>query len=259
MRTRPVLFPPPARARLFALALAVALGPFIPATVQAARDRTQSCFFRGVYLLRQISPGEHWPKTVLPRGIGSDDATNALLMHPDRSFVLAAVLRDLETAAGSGKYPQAGYYAAHAAALLGRHQEAAASMQAYLGKAPFRELDHLFLVRELYAATDYPGVLEAARQWQLSDTAGDGCSEDRLVYVWGSLHAEGRHREAMDAVLSAPCASWRGRLLFARSRLALGDAQWAEAYLKSTLAAFPDKNREIQRLWNHLATADKYP
>lgn len=209
--------------------------------------------------MQHLYPGQMWPSVSVPRRIRTDDTTNALVKHRDTSFVLGAVVRDLTAAVSNGKYPEAGYYAAHALSRLGDHGSAANAMKNYLAKAPFKDEDYLFLVKELYAATDYAGVRETARAWQSLDASGDSCSEDRLMYVWGSLHATGQHREAMEAVLSDPCASWMGQLFFARSSLALEDEEGAEERLAAVLAAYPDKERDIHMLWNKLASADKFP
>ncbi|MDL2210735.1 hypothetical protein LJC26_08030 [Desulfovibrio sp. OttesenSCG-928-O18] len=246
---------------LFAAVLPLApfSASFFGPTDALAREPLATRYLRAVHVLRQMNPGDHWPELGVPRRVKNNDATNALVMHPDKSFVLGAIVRDLSAATASGKYPEAGYYAAHALAMRDNHAEAAAAMRTYLAKAPFRDADYLFLVRELYAARDYAGVRAAALQWQSLDGSDDTCSEDRLTYVWGTFHATGRHRDAMEAVLSDPCASWRGQLLFARSCLALGDEQGAEARLATVLQAFPDKNREIHLFWNRLATAARYP
>lgn len=241
------------------LLFAPLLVPFLEPGDAMAREPLAVRYLRAVHVLRQMSPGDNWPERAVPRHIRNNDATNALAMHPDKRFVLGVIVRDLSAAAASGKYPEAGYYAAQALAMQGNPAEAAAAMKTYIAKAPFRETDYLFLVKELYAARDYAGVRAAARQWQALDAADDSCSEDRLTYVWGSFHAAGRHRDAMEAVLSDPCASWRGQLLFARSSLALGDEQGAETRLASVLRAFPDKKREICLFWNRLAAAERFP
>ena len=225
----------------------------------ATREKTSIAFLRGAYVLRHLYPGEHWPPVNVPRKVRVDDTTNALIMHRDRNFVLGAVARDLTAAAKSGKHPEAGYYAAHAHAMLGEHAEAANAMARYLAKAAFRDEDYLFLVRERYESGDYKGVREAAATWQSLDGRDDSCSEDRLSYVWGSFFAEGLHREAMEAVLSDPCASWKGQLLFARSCLALGDEKGADERIKALVEATPGKERDILVLWNRLATAARYP
>lgn len=256
-----------AAAKTFAYTTARTLGllafsccVLFPAAAGAASGEKMSLrYLRGVYVLARTTPGEDWPAVTIPRQIKNHDTTNALLAHRDRTFVLESVSRDLADAAKAGKYPEAGYYAAHALSLLGRHAEAANNMKLYIAKAPFRHKNYLFLVRELYAAADYKGTLAAARQWQFLDTDINDCSEDRLTYLWGSLQAQGLHRDAMEAVLSDPCATWRGQLFFAKSSMDLGDTEGAEARLEAVLAAFPDKGEEIYRLWNRLTMAHRYP
>lgn len=246
-----------ARACLLALFCALALLATPPEA--RARDPLSVRYLRAAHLLRTLHPGDHWPPLAVPRRIKTADATSALAVHPDKNFVLATIARDLTAAEASGKYPEAGYYAAHALALREEHAGAAASMRAYLATAPFRERDYLFLVRELYAAQEYAGVREAARRWQTVAGGDNACSEDRLAYVWGSFHAVARHREAMEAVLFDPCASWRGQVLFARSSLALGDEEGAEARIASAVESFPENSRDIYLLWNRLTAAERFP
>ncbi|CAK7048885.1 MAG: hypothetical protein DELT_00950 [Desulfovibrio sp.] len=229
----------------------------------AAKEKLATRYLRAVHVMRHLYPGEEWPAVPVPRRIQTDDTTNALVKHRDTSFVLGTIVRDLTAVASGatsgGKFPEAGYYAAKALSRLGDHAQAAKTMKGYLAKAPFRDEDYCFLTRELYTAGDYAGVREAARTWQSLDASDDSCSEDRLMYVWGSFHAAGQNREAMEAVLSDPCASWKGQLFFARSSLAMGDEEGAEKRLEAVLQAFPDKKREIHMLWNTLASADRFP
>lgn len=230
-----------------------------PCSDAAAREKMSLRFQRGVHVLRHINPGEHWPDVSVPRQVRNHDTTSALLAHRDRAFVLEAVSRDLADAAKTGKYPEAGYYAAHAFSLQGKNTEAAAAMKAYLAKAPFREQDYLFLVKALYASADYKASLAAVRQWQTRGDDTETCSEERLTYAWANLQAQRRYREAMEEVLSDPCASWQGQLFFAKSSASLGDEDGAEARLETVLEAFPDKRQEIYQLWDRLATAAHYP
>lgn len=230
-----------------------------PPAASASREKLATRYLRAVHVLRHLYPGDHWPPVTVPRRIRTDDTTNALVKHGDASFVLGTVVPDLAAAAAGGKFPEAHYYAAHAFARLGDHGRAANAMKNHLAKTPFKDENYRFLVKELYAAGEYTAVRDAARAWQLLDAADDTCSEDRLMYVWGSLHASGQHREAMEAVLSDPCASWMGQLFFARSSLALDDEEGAEERLAAVLAAYPDKERDIHILWNKLASADKFP
>lgn len=246
-------------ARPLALLVLCVCIPLSAAAAATPAEKMSLRYLRGVHVLAKTAPGDHWPAVAVPRQVRTHDTTSALLAHKDRTFVLESVSRDLTDAAETDRYPEAGYYAARALSLLGRHAEAADAMKIYLAKAPFRDGDYLFLVRELYAAADYKGALAAARQWQFLDTDMDACSEDRLTYLWGSLQIGGHYRDAMEAVLSDPCATWRGQLFFAKSSLDLGDAEGAQARLEAVLAAFPDKEREIHRLWDRLTTAKQYP
>lgn len=249
---------PPARiVRFFAAACLAAL--LLP-TGTAAAEKMSLRYLRGVHVLRHMNPGTPWPAVAVPRQVRTHDTTSALLAHRDTTFVLESVSRDLAAAVKTGKYPEAGYYAAQALSLLGRHAEAAESMKIYLGKAPFREADYLFLVRELHAAADYGGTLAQARIWESRGHAtGNLCSEERLAYIWGSLQAMRRHREAMEEVLSDPCASWRGQVFFAKSSLDLGDAEGAEARIEAAIKIFPERRPEIENLWDQLSAAERYP
>lgn len=262
----------PGASLLFALS---ALALLLCGQKAYAREDAAVKFQRGVHVLRSISPGDHWPPVTVSRFVKVADSTNALLMHKDRNFVLASIATDLSSATASGKFPAAGYFAAHAHSMLGNHKKAAKAMRAYLfgrvagtvNKAKdetktgsdFRDMDYLFLVRELYAAGDYDGTRHAAGTWQAMEPTDDVCSEERLTYVWGSYFAENRHRDAMEAVLSDPCASWRGQVFFARSCLALGDEEGAEERIESLVLFHPDKERDIRLLWNRLTAVTKYP
>lgn len=252
-------FPPRALIRaglLFAFSFLI---PFFYSPMAGAGETPAVRYLRGVHVLRTILPGDHWPPVSVPRSVRAADSTNALLMHRDRNFVLTTVAADLDAATDTGKFPPAGYYAAHAHALLGEHADAARTMRRYMGNASFRESNYLFLMRELHAASDYRGAREAAALWQALEPPGGACSEERLTYVWGGFFSQGLHRNAMEAVLSDPCASWRGQVYFARSCLALGDAEGAEERVKNLMLAYPDRERDIRLLWNRLGAAGKYP
>lgn len=244
-------------ARLFA---AACLAAFLFPSGAWAAEKMPLRYLRGVHVLQRMNPGTPWPAVSVPRQIRNHDTTSALLAHRDTTFVLESVSRDLAAAAKTGKYPEAGYYAAQALSLLGRHAEAAEAMKLYLDKAPFREADYLFLVRELYAAADYSGTISQARIWEARSHADDNlCSEERLSYIWGSLQAMRRHREAMEQVLSDPCSSWRGQVLFAKSSLDLGDAENAEARIEAVIKVFPEKRLAIEHFWDRLSAAEQYP
>lgn len=243
----------------FCFALLAASLLAAPPAESALRDTLSTRYLRAVHVMRHLYPVENWPAVSVPRNIRTDDMTNALIKHQDTSFVLSTVARDLAKASSSGKFPEAGYYAAYAFSRLGDHAAAATVLKSYIAKAPFKGEYYLFLVKELYAAKDYTGVRNAARVWQRLDVTEDSCSEDRLMYVWGSFYAVGRHRDAMESVLSDPCASWMGQLFFARSSLALDDEQGAEERLSAVLAAYPDKERDIHILWNRLTSAETFP
>ena len=216
--------------------------------------------FRGVHVLRQVLPHISRPEVTVPHHVKSHDTTNALLSHPDKTFVLESISRDLDAASRTGKFPESGYYAAHSFAILGKHAEAAAAMKRYLSKAPFMEEHYLFLTRELHAAGKYEDVLAAVRWWQShAMQSGDICSRDRLAYAWGSFQARGMYRDAMEEVLFDPCPSWHGQVFFAKSSLDLGDEEEATARIAETMAAHPDKVAEIEALWNRLAMFPIYP
>lgn len=249
----------PLRAVACFLAAAAVMFPAALPVHAAARETLSLRFLRAVHVMRTLYPGDHWPAVSVPRRVSTDDTTNALIKHNDPSLVLDVVAGNLVAAEACGKYPQAGYYAAQALSRLGEHAAAAGAMKRFLAKAPFRERDYVFLVKELYAAEDYPGVREAAGVWQTLAASADTCSETRLMYVWGSYYATGRHREAMEAVLSDPCASWMGQIFFARSSLALHNEEGAEKRLAAVLEAYPEKEREIRMLWNRLVATNKYP
>lgn len=246
------------RALLVAAALLLVLCEQ-PDAGAAARGKPSFRFFRSVYVLRHINPGGHWPAVNVPRAVRTHDTTSALLAHPDRTFVLESVSRDLTEAAKTGLHPEARYYAARAFALRGMHAEAADAMKAHVADAPFRNEDYLFLAGELYACAEYQSSLAVVREWQMRDTARNACSEDRLTYAWGNLQALSRHREAMEEVLSDPCASWKGQLFFAKSSLDLGDEAGAEARVAALMEASPEKRLEISLFWARLSTAERFP
>ena len=243
---------------LFAAAGLVLL--FCAPSAQAVREKMSLRYLRSVYILRHLAPGNYWPEVSVPRQVRTHDTTSALLAHGDTAFVLESVSRDLTAALKTEKYPEAGYYAAQALSLQGRHAEAADAMIAYAAKAPFHERNYLFIVRALYAAKEYPRAIAQARDWELRGQGAENlCSEDRLTYIWGSLQAQTRYRDAMEEVLSDPCASWRGQVYFAKSSLDLGDAENAQARIDAVMAAFPDKFHEIERLWDLLSSGGRYP
>ena len=256
----------PARLLTLLALMAALMGMTGPACVltvadaQAApREKMSLRYLRGVHVLRTMNPGDHWPAVVVPRQVRTQDTTSALLAHRDRTFVLETIAHDLAAAAKTGHWPEANYYAAYAFAFLSRHTEAAEAMKKYLSKAPFRDQDYFFLVRELYAMHDYKAVVESARRWQSHDNNLDVCSEERLTYIWGSLQNQGLYREAMEEVLSDPCASWRGQIYFAKSSLDLGDTEGALSRVDATLRAFPERAQEMHLLWNRVVTSSQYP
>jgi len=231
----------------------------VPQSV-AAPDPLAFRYLRSVHVLRQMLPGTHWPAVNISSQIRNHDTTNALLSHPDKTFVLESVSRDLEAVVKTEKFPESGYFAAQTLALLGRHAPAASAMKAYIAKAPFREEHYLFLVRELHMAAAYEAVITAARQWQIrGNAAGKFCSEERLAYTWGSFQVRGMYREAMEEILSDPCDTWQGQVYFAKSSLSLGDEDSAYTRILSTIQAHPDNVRAIESLWDTLTMAERYP
>ena len=245
-------------ARLFAVVCGLLF--FLAPHAMAAQETLSLRYFRSVHVVRQLVPGSLWPAVTVPSKVKNHDTTNALLAHPDKSFVLESLARDFEAAVKTKKFPESGYYAAHTLAMLGRHAAAADAMKTYLPNVPFREEHYLFLVRELHAAEAHNAAITAVRQWQsLGNATGKFCSEERLAYAWGSFQALGMYREAMEEVLSDPCGSWQGQVFFAKSSLDLGDVNGAYARIASVMQDDPDRSQEIEALWDRLSMYAIYP
>ena len=222
----------------------------------SAAERPSFLFLRGVFLLRQMNPGEHWPPVAVPRSVITHDTTNALALHPDKPFVLGQIAQDLGNIKAKDNLPLAPYYAAHAYEMLGQHAKAAAEMLEYVATATYRPEDHIFLVRNFYNACKYRDVRSAAARWRTLDAS---CNEQRLEYLWGSYRAEDRHGDAMAAVLTDSCTTWRSQVLYEDSRRKLGNKHEAEAGIHRLAQENPSGSREIYLLWNHLAAQAVYP
>jgi len=233
---------------------------FLAPQSRAAQEALSLRYFRSVHVVRQLAPGNHWPTVTVPAKVKTHDTTNALLAHPDKSFVLESLARDLEAVVKTKNFPESGYYAAQTLAMLGKHAAAADAMKTYLPHAPFRDDHYLFLARELHTAGAYNTVITTVQQWQtLGNAAGKLCSEERLAYAWGSFQALGMHREAMEEILFDSCDSWQGQVFFAKSSLDLGDVNGAYARIASAMQAHPDRSQDIEALWDRLAMYAIYP
>lgn len=201
-------------------------------------------YYRAVYVLRRLSPAAAAEPEDIPAGIRYQDASESLLHHPDRIFVLRHVAGEL--AALGGTRPKAVLYEAYARLALGQKEAAVPLLSRYVVENPYAAGHYALLCDTLYMIEDYIGLLLICREWRERDPA---CNAERAEKTFAALYNLERRREAGAFARAEDCLGWRGEVYDAKCLLAEGDEEGARRALEAAVQRRPEDAPHIRRLW----------
>ena len=205
-------------------------------------------YYRAVYVLQRMGGPAAEEKVDIPRRVTYADATESLLHHPDKIFVLRRMAEDL--AASRGSMPQAALFEGYARLALGEREAAAELLAQYVCDSPYAFRHYDLLCNTLHALGDYSSLLLMCGEWRERDPA---CNAERMIYVWSALYNLERYAEAKSYMLGeGACLGWQARVYAAKAALAMGQTGEAHQFLEEARKAFPHDTLNIQRLWNGL-------
>ena len=234
--------------------LATAAALFFIVSYSASGTVPHERYYRAVFVLQSLGGPAAGEREDIPGRVPYADATESLLHHPDKIFVLGHVAEEL--AQVRADVPRAALFEAYARLGLGDRREAARLLAGYVVESDYDAGHYGLLCRLLHEQGDYPSLLLICREWLERDA---GCRADRIRFTWAALHNLERYAQAADYMLGeGECLGWRARVHAARSVLALSGERAAGQTLEAALSRYADDAPQILRLWNQLKARDSF-
>lgn len=185
-------------------------------SIEPPQDR----FLRAVYVLQMMGGPATAETIAIPKRLKTSDATESLLHHPDRTFVLRSLAADLASLREEHGISEAALFEAYARVDLGETGKASSLLSAYVADHPYKAGQYALLCSLLQDLQEYRGLLLICAEWRGRDPE---CRADRLTYTWLALCRLGRFLEARDLMLrDGDCLEWRRFLYAARAAQAAG-------------------------------------
>ena len=214
-------------------------------------------FYRAAFILKFLDENSRKDPLVIPSRIAHADATESLLHHPDRIFVLRTLSSELASVRRA--VPKAPLYEAFARLALGEKQKGAELLILYVGGTGFDAAQYRLLCRTLSEMKDYPTLHIICREWaerakrEAAETGGDA---ERAKFGWEAMHGLGRYAEARFFVLQEKASlGWRASVFAAQSALAQGDETEARQIIAEAIAAYRQSEAEILRQWETVSSS----
>ena len=211
-------------------------------------------FMRAVYVLQHIDANAAAEKIGIIPAITRDDATNGLLHHTDKVFVLQHLAQELE--ACTPAVPQAALFAAYARLALGQQVEAARLLNNYVAEAPYDPNHYALLCEALSGTGDYALLYMTCLEWA---ERAENCRKDRALFLWRALmHLERQEEAAEMALQASPCLGSEAQVYAARALLGAGKQPQALALIESAAKAAPAERDKIYLLWSRLQNSSVF-
>ena len=205
-------------------------------------------YYQAVFVLQHLGGPAAREREDIPRRVTRADATESLLHHPDKIFVLGRVADSLAEARGD--MPKAALFEAYARLALGDRRTAARLLADYVVESNYDAGHYALLSGILDELGDYPSLLMICSEWHGRDPT---CREDRIRFTWAALHNLERYAEAARHMLvKGACLGWQARVYAAKSVLASGEEREAALAIDAALKEYAKDADRIQRLWNHI-------
>lgn len=210
-------------------------------------------YYRAVFVLQSLGgPAAREPEDI-PRRVINTDATESLLHHPDKIFVLAHVAEELAKARGD--VPKAALFEACARLGLGERREAARLLADYVVESGYDAGHYALLCEVLDELGDYSSLLMISREWRGRDPS---CRADRSRLTWAALHNLGRYYQASAYALSREeCLGWQAGVYAAKSLLAASGESEAEPVIEAALRLHPQDADRILLLWSQIKNKER--
>ena len=213
-------------------------------------------FFRAAFILKSLDNNARNHALVIPARTVQTDATESLLHHPDRIFVLRTLASEL--AAVQRTVPKALLYEAFARLALGEKPLGAELLARYVGETEYDAAQYRLLCRTLSEIRDYSTLHIICREWTArADGAGlsKGDAAERASLGWEAMHGLRRYAEARHYVLKeTKHLGWRASVYAAQSSLAQGDEAGARQLINEAINAHKGSETEILRLWENVSS-----
>ncbi len=205
-------------------------------------------YYRAVYVLQQMGGPAALESQEFPSRNIRGDATESLLHHPDKIFVLRSLADDLTGFADS--QPKARLFEAYARMSLGEKKRAADLLARYVCDSPYQAAHYALLCELLQEQEEYASLMLICREWRERDPS---CLPQRSIYTWAALYGLQRFQEAGEYMEHrADCLGWQSGVYAARAFLAQGQGEKARGRLVQTERDFPAEKPAIDRLWRFL-------
>jgi hypothetical protein len=204
-------------------------------------------YLRAVYVLQSLGGPAAEEKEDIPQHIVYSDASEDLLHHSDKIFVLKRSAEEL--AALGGAFPRAGLFEAYARMRLGEHEAAARLLSRYVAENEYRPAYYALLCDNLVESADYVSLLLFCREWKEKDPS---CNRVRARYTLAALYKTGSCEDiALRARAESACLGWEAEVYAAEAAQACGDDEGARRLLQKAGSDGGDAAR-IQRLQERL-------
>ena len=218
-----------------------------------SQEPPQDRFLRAVYVLQMLGGPAAAEDITIPKRLKSSDATESLLHHPDRLFVLRSLAAEL-AALREEHIPEAALFEVYARVDLGEVDKARNLLSAYVAEHPYQARQYALLCSLLEQLRDYSGLLLICAEWRGHDAA---CRADRLTYTWMALCKLGRFLEARDLMLrDGDCLEWRRFLYAARAAQAAGKKDEAVKLVGTAAQSSGYAQANAEALRQQLASMD---
>lgn len=210
-------------------------------------------YYRAVFVLQSLGGPAAEEREDIPGQVPYADATESLLHHPDKIFVLNRVAEELSLV--HQETPKAALFEAYARLGLGDRREAVRLLTSYVVDADYDPRHYALLSQILYELGDSSSLLLICREWHERDAS---CRPDRLRFTWAALYNLERYSQAA-AYMSTEgkCLGWPAQVYAAKSVLASGEEHEAGLLLETALKRHAQDSTQILRLWNQLKGKDR--
>ena len=210
-------------------------------------------YYRAVFVLQSLGGPAARERVDIPRRVPYADATESLLHHPDKIFVLGHVAEEL--AQVRRDVPKAVLFEAYARLGLGERSEAARLLEEYVVESDYNADHYALLCEMLYDLGDYSSLLMLSREWRERDPS---CRGDRTHFAWAALHNLERYAQAAEYMRTkGECLGWQAGVYAAKSVLALSGEREAGLAIDALVKRHADDAPQILRFWKQIKDKER--
>ncbi|MDR2488789.1 MAG: hypothetical protein LBD42_04780 [Desulfovibrio sp.] len=230
------------------VSLLMAATLFLVMSYSAGENVPHERYYRAVFVLQNLGGSSANEREDIPRRIPYADATENLLHHPDKIFVLGHVAEEL--AQVRREVPKAALFEAYARLDLGDRRNAARLLTSYVIENDYNGGHYALLSRILHELGDYPSLLLICREWSERDPS---CRADRARFTWISLHNSEQYGQAENFVLAEEnCLGWQAPVYAAKSIWDAGKEHESGRLIENAIKRYTESRQHILMLWEQI-------